>query len=171
MKKHLLPAAVALTLIVGSCTKNAETPQAIAQAPTEKVATYGDTITAEGAITAEKLPSLLASQDSAKAKVATNVLEVCQAKGCWMKVAVEGQEPMRVTFKNYGFFMPKDIVGKEVVFEGVALKDTISVEDQRHFAEDAGKSKEEIAAITKPKPSITFVASGVQVKEGEAKDN
>jgi hypothetical protein len=134
---------------------------------TEKVSTYGQKFKPEGAIAAAVLPQLLATKDSAKMIVTSNVLEVCQVKGCWMNVAVEGQEPMRVTFKNYGFFMPKDIVGKEVIFEGVALRDTLSVEDLRHFAEDAGKSKEEIAAITAPKPSITFVASGVRIKNEE----
>ncbi|WP_242693057.1 DUF4920 domain-containing protein [Sabulibacter ruber] len=165
MKTYLYPAALALLVVMASCTKNTEEQKTASTATPEKVTTYGDKFSAEGAISAAELPALLTSQDSAKAKVATSIVDVCQAKGCWMNVAVEGQEPMRVTFKNYGFFMPKDIAGKEVVFEGVALRDTVSVEDQRHFAEDAGKSKEEIAAITKPKPSITFVASGVQVKE------
>ncbi|RNI22368.1 DUF4920 domain-containing protein [Rufibacter latericius] len=165
MKKLLFSTALALSVLLGNCTQNGDSPQNTAKASTAKVKIYGDKITPEGALNASELPKLLADQDSAKAKVATNVVQVCQAKGCWMEVAVEGHEPMRVTFKNYGFFMPKDIVGKEVVFEGIALKDTVSVADQRHFAEDAGKSKEEIAAITSPKPSITFVASGVQVKE------
>ncbi|MBC3540270.1 DUF4920 domain-containing protein [Rufibacter sediminis] len=165
MKKLLFPAALAFSVLLGNCAQNSEKPKATASLPPAKVKIYGDTLEAKGAIDAAELPKLLVNQDSAQAKVATKVLEVCQAKGCWMEVDVKGQNPMRVTFKNYGFFMPKDIVGKEVVFEGVALKDTVSVADQRHFAEDAVKSKEEIAAITAPKPSITFIATGVQVKE------
>ncbi|WP_181305276.1 DUF4920 domain-containing protein [Rufibacter sp. XAAS-G3-1] len=165
MKKLLFSAVVVFPLFLGSCAQNTETAPTESTASPVKVSTYGNKITSEGAISAAELPKLLTNQDSAQAKVASNVLDVCQAKGCWMEVAVQGQEPMRVSFKNYGFFMPKDIVGKEVVFEGVALRDTVSVADQRHFAEDAGKSKEEIAAITAPKPSITFVATGVQVKD------
>ncbi|WP_190300408.1 DUF4920 domain-containing protein [Rufibacter hautae] len=165
MKKLLYPSALVLALLLANCARNPETPGSAAKAATQPVKTFGTKVTPTNAITAAQLPVMLERQDSAKATIATNVLEVCQAKGCWMKVAVEGQEPMRVTFKNYAFFMPKDIVGKEVVFEGVAFRDTVSVADQRHFAEDAGQSKEEIAAITKPKASITFVASGVQVKQ------
>ncbi|WP_210464623.1 DUF4920 domain-containing protein [Rufibacter roseolus] len=165
MKKLLFPASLALALLFGNCARNPEAPASAAQNSAQPVKTFGTKITTKNAIAATQLPTMLETQDSAKATIAANVLEVCQAKGCWMKVALDGQEPMRVTFKNYAFFMPKNIVGKEVVFEGVAFRDTVSVADQRHFAEDAGKSKEEIAAINKPKATITFVASGVQVKE------
>jgi hypothetical protein len=165
MNRLLFTAALALPFLLGSCAKKSDAVDSVSQTSEEKVSTYGKKFISEGAIAPAEITSLLVNKDSVQAKVATNVLEVCQAKGCWMNVAVEGQEPMRVTFKNYGFFMPKDIVGKEVVFEGVALRDTVSVEDQRHFAEDAGKSKEEIAANKTPKPSITFVANGVQVKQ------
>ncbi|WP_240337078.1 DUF4920 domain-containing protein [Rufibacter psychrotolerans] len=170
MKKLLPVAAMIGLLVLGSCTKSTEPKETASAAQPEKVTAYGEKFSAQGAIAASVLPALLTHQDSAQAKVATQVLEVCQSKGCWMNVAVEGQDPMRVSFKNYAFFMPKDLAGKEVVFEGVAFRDTVSVEDQRHFAEDAGKSKEEIAAITQPKPSITFIASGVQVKEQARKN-
>ncbi len=71
---------------------------------------------------------------------------------------------MRVTFKDYGFFVPKDIAGKTVVVEGVAQKKTTPVSELRHYAEDAGKSKAEIAQITDPKNELAFVADGVIVK-------
>ncbi|MNY81520.1 hypothetical protein D3C86_2231200 [compost metagenome] len=71
---------------------------------------------------------------------------------------------MRVVFKDYAFFVPKDIAGKTVVFEGEAKKTTSSVEHLRHYAQDAGQSKEEIAKITEPKDELTFVAEGVIVK-------
>ena len=34
---------------------------------------------------------------------------------------------------------------------------------QRHYAEDAGKSKEEIEKITEPKIAYTFLADGVLI--------
>ena len=46
------------------------------------------------------------------------VTEVCKAKGCWMKVALENGEETMVKFKDYGFFVPKDMAGKEVVING-----------------------------------------------------
>ena len=99
-------------------------------------------------------------------KVRGTVQEVCQAKGCWMNIANdETGESMMVRFKDYGFFMPKDIAGREVIIEGQASFQETSVEELRHYAEDAGKSAEEIAAITEPKRELSFLASGVILLE------
>jgi hypothetical protein len=93
------------------------------------------------------------------------VIEVCQAKGCWMTLKLENGEEAMVKFKDYGFFMPKDIAGKEVILNGKAFVNEVPVEEQRHYAEDAGKSKEEVAAITEPKKTYSFEADGVLIKE------
>jgi len=59
--------------------------------------------------------------------------------------------------------MPKDLAGQQVVMLGKAYRETTSVEDLKHFAEDEGKSAEEIAAITEPKTELKFMASGVMI--------
>jgi hypothetical protein len=41
--------------------------------------------------------------------------------------------------------------------------DTTTVEELKHFAEDDGKSKEEIEKITEPKIEMVFEASGVKL--------
>ena len=83
----------------------------------------------------------LNSQDSLNAVVKAKVSEVCQAKGCWMNL-VDNQgatdEQLFVKFKDYAFFVPKDISGKEVLIEGVAYKEVTSVDELKHYAEDAG---------------------------------
>jgi len=107
----------------------------------------------------------MVNQEKLETKVTGTVESVCQAKGCWMKVVTADGQTMRVTFKDYGFFVPKDIAGKTVVFEGEAKMKTTPVAELRHYAEDAGKSKEEIAKITEPKHELTFVAEGVIVKK------
>jgi hypothetical protein len=71
---------------------------------------------------------------------------------------------MRVTFKDYGFFVPKDSKGKEVVIEGIAMRKVTPVDELRHYAEDAGKSPEEVAAITEPVQELAFEAVGVLLK-------
>jgi hypothetical protein len=74
-------------------------------------------------------------------------------------------DTLRITFKDYGFFVPKSgMEGKEVVFAGIAKNDVTSVETLQHFAKDGGASEEEIATITEPKSEINFVASGVLIK-------
>ena len=93
------------------------------------------------------------------------VEEVCQAKGCWMQVDVGATDPVMVKFKDYGFFVPKDLGGKRVVVNGVAFVSETSVEEQQHYAKDAGKTEAEIAAITTPKASLGFTASGVKISE------
>jgi hypothetical protein len=48
--------------------------------------------------------------------------------------------------------------------KGYATVDTVDVEMLRHFAEDAGKSQDEIDAITEPEYELTFEATGVLIK-------
>jgi hypothetical protein len=80
-----------------------------------------------------------------------------------MYLELPNGETMFVNFKDYEFFMPKDLAGKKVVLDGFAERKETSVEDLKHFAEDAKKSAEEIAKITKPKKEIVFEAKGVVI--------
>lgn len=122
---------------------------------------FGETISEEGAIPFDALLVKMNDTDSLDAKVMGTVESVCQAKGCWMNIqSAEGQE-MFVQFKDYGFFMPKDIAGREVIMDGYAYRETTSVEELRHYAADEGLSQEEIDAITEPKEELKFLASGV----------
>lgn len=137
---------------------------AFAQEPTVASAgvTYGAGTTAESAISVQDLPGKM-KENAFQGKITAVVTEVCQEKGCWMKIQREKNTPMMVKFKDYGFFMPKNIVGKKVVLEGVATEKEISIDQLRHYAEDAGKSKAEIKKIKKPQKDIQFTASGVLV--------
>ena len=126
---------------------------------------YGKKITEVNAIPATELTTKMADKAQMPAKVEGTVESVCKVKGCWMKVKTGDGQTMRVTFKDYGFFVPKDIVGKTVVVEGTAETTTTPVADLRHFAQDAGKSKAEIEKITEPEKALTFVADGVIVKK------
>jgi len=83
-----------------------------------------------------------------------------------MKVDLgKGEEQLFVRFKDYGFFMPLEGEKSDVIVHGKAFVSEISVEKLRHYAEDAGQSKEEIAKITKPQLQFNFEADGVFVKE------
>lgn len=137
---------------------------AMAQAPksAEKGVTYGAGTTAENAISINELDNKI-EDNKFSGKVTGKVVEVCQEKGCWMKLEKANGEKLMVKFKDYAFFMPKDLVGKEVVLEGEASVKEVSVKQQRHYAEDAGKSKEEIKKITEPKREMLFMAKGVLV--------
>ena len=124
---------------------------------------FGEGITMSEFMDMEGLLTSIAGQDSIKTVLHATVSEVCQAKGCWMHLvsAETGDQSVFVKFKDYGFFMPKDIAGREVLVEGYAYNEETSVDELRHYAEDAGASEEEIAAITEPKQELKFMASGV----------
>lgn len=162
---------LALSFVAFSCKneKSEEKPLAEAEEIAINYQTFGDKISDENVLTKtemiEKYKSLK-SGDTINLKFAATVKEVCQKKGCWMKVDM-GEDETMIRFKDYGFFMPKDITGQEIIVNGKAYVEEMSVEDQRHFAEDGGKSAEEIAAITAPKRTLAFEADGVLIPEVE----
>ena len=145
-------------------TETAATAPAV-ETPTVTGKTYGAAITAEGAQPLSALGTVLGTQDSAQVKLVGKADAVCQAKGCWLTMKTpEGQE-MRVRFKDYAFFVPKDISGKTVVINGWAHRETVPVSDLQHYAQDAGKSDKEVAAITQPQQQLNFEADGVLVAD------
>jgi hypothetical protein len=107
----------------------------------------------------------MSTSDTLVVKFSAVVTEVCKAKGCWMKLQLGNGNETMVKFKDYGFFVPQELVGKDVIINGSAYVEEMSVADQRHFARDGGKSEEEIAGITKAVKKYAFEADGVRIKE------
>ncbi len=168
----LLCAGFFLTACGGeTATADADTAKpATTEAAALVAGTFGAEFTAEEVLPANQL---LASYqetelaDTLQTTLRGTVNEVCQAKGCWMTIAAGTDAEMMVKFKDYGFFMPKDISGREVIMHGMAYYQITPVEELRHYAEDAGKSADEIAMITEPKKELHFLADGVQLLDGE----
>jgi hypothetical protein len=125
---------------------------------------YGASFDTANAVSAATLTSDAAEPASANAgNLRGRVAEVCQEKGCWMKLETANGEKLMVRFKNYGFFVPKDLKGKEVIIHGTSMMKEVSVAQQKHYAEDAGLSKQEIEKIQVPKKERHFIAVGVFV--------
>ena len=125
--------------------------------------TYGEVIKPNGAIAIAELPGKLAKQETIQTKIKGKVIEVCPKKGCWLALEMPDSSKVFVKMKDYGFFVPVEMIGKTVVLDGEAALKTTSVSELQHYAEDAKKSKEEIAAITKPQKEIRFTAKGIVV--------
>lgn len=126
---------------------------------------FGKKIDDKGAITMAELTEKMQGKSELRdVKVTAKITEVCQEMGCWMNVEKEDGSVMFVKMKDHEFFLPKDTAGKTVIMSGVAMMNTTSVEDLRHIAEDAKKSKEEIEKITEPKFELTFDADGVIIR-------
>ena len=131
---------------------------------------YGEVISEDGALTLAVLDGKLDGVDSVEVKLKATIDKTCEKKGCWMTVTDDEGNEVRVTFKDYGFFVPTEgAEGKEVIISGYAHRKITELDMLKHFAEDAGKSQEEIDAITEPKVEITFVANGVIIFEKEEK--
>ncbi len=126
---------------------------------------FGEGVKKGDVITTAQVDAKLGQSTKKDMKVTGVVTLVCQKKGCFMNLETPNGQTMRVSFKDYAFFMPKDLAGKKVVIDGFAERTETSVEDLKHIAEDAKKSPEEIAKITAPKKEIVFEAKGVVILE------
>lgn len=127
---------------------------------------FGANISTEGAKPFETVfEELKKNPKGVNALLTGKISDVCQNKGCWMQVETEDKkQSLHITFKDYGFFVPKDASGKTAFFKGIAKYDTTTVEDLRKAAKEEGKSDAEIKKITKPEINVSFVAEGVVIK-------
>ena len=160
MKKNLFFALLTISLM-WACGSNQTT---VAGQETEGM-TFGEAISADGAIPLADMVSQLASKDTVFTKVAGTVESVCKKKGCWMNIVNDNGDEVFVKFKDYGFFMPLDCEGAKVVMDGYATVEETSVEELRHYAEDEGQTAEQIAEITEPVREMKFMAHGVVMTE------
>ncbi|MBD2716900.1 DUF4920 domain-containing protein [Microvirga sp. STR05] len=167
--QHFVFAAALLSL--AACQSSPATETAATDKPATETPvlltgkTYGAAVNSEGAKPLSELNQVLGTQDSAQVKLIGKADAVCQAKGCWMTMKTPDGREMRVRFKDYAFFVPKDIAGKTVVINGWAHREEVPVSDLQHYAKDAGKSEKEIAAITKPEQQLNFEADGVLIAD------
>ncbi|MDQ3071938.1 MAG: DUF4920 domain-containing protein [Bacteroidota bacterium] len=126
--------------------------------------TYGKKVTAAGAISGKDLKEQMGKSTEYEAKVKGEIVKVCQKEGCWLRLDMGDGTNMQVNMKGHSFFVPKDLAGEVAIVEGRAYTDTISVDKLRHYAEDEGKSAEEIASINDPEVNIVFDAEGVLIE-------
>ncbi|WP_242158251.1 DUF4920 domain-containing protein [Aestuariivivens sediminis] len=150
-----------------SCKNEAEKQMDEDHGAAPKYVSFGKKITADDAEWAKSMLSYyhtLKVGDTMTSKFKATVSDVCQVKGCWMKLTLDDKSEVMVRFKDYGFFVPKTIKNKEVIVSGLAYIDELTVEDQRHYAEDAGQPSDEISRITEPKHIFAFEADGVLLK-------
>jgi hypothetical protein len=134
-----------------------------AQDKPESKTSWGSKIVLKDALTLTEAIKNFKTIGNKEILVEGAVQKVCEEKGCWMGIG-DGNLKVRVTFKNYGFFVPTDLVGKKAMIQGVLEHTTMSVADARHYAKDSGAGANEVAAITKPVEEFRLVASGVELK-------
>lgn len=98
-------------------------------------------------------------QSDGQVALKTTVAQVCQKKGCFF-IAQDDHYTARVTFRDYGFFIPTDSQGKQVVLLGDFSVETLSEEQAKHYAEDAGDHPD---SVTGEQEEYSVVATSIMV--------
>ena len=125
-----------------------------------EISFYGDKINFENISEFSEIKSNVSNNSI---KIEGDILSSCPKKGCWMEVKFD-TDTVFVKFKDYGFFVPKQgAEGKSAIVNGNISVDTLSIAQLKHYAKDAGKSKDEISKISKPEITISFLADGVVI--------
>ena len=92
--------------------------------------------------------------------------KVCQMKGCWLELMPAGESRgVRVTFENYGFFVPKDSMGWTARLEGKFVREELSKGEVDHLVgEGATLEKQPDGTAVQ----ISFVARAVELRQPTA---
>ncbi len=112
------------------------------------------------------ITKLMASPTEFEGKTVTveaPVRKACTKKGCWMELTgVDAKGPgIRVTFKDYGFFVPLDSEGSRAKVEGVVKVAELSDARAKHYEGEG-------ATVPKGKDGkyreVQLVATGVELR-------
>ena len=126
-----------------------------------QILSYGVNIEEGSIIENSQIENLFVTKEKFNAKLKAKVTDVCQMKGCWMKLDIGNEKEIMVNFKDYSFFVPKNIIGKKVVVSGEAFKRNISVDELKHYARDRGEKELAVSLIVEPKEIYSLTAKGV----------
>ncbi|AEI62223.1 DUF4920 domain-containing protein [Corallococcus macrosporus] len=116
---------------------------------------------------AVKLADVLArpqAHDGKTVLLEGQVRKACERKGCWMELAASGQDKgpgVRVTFKDYGFFVPLDSAGSQARVEGVLKVAELSDSRAQHYESEGAIVPR--GADGKPR-EVQLVATGVELR-------
>ena len=158
MKKIVLLLAV-LVVFIACKEKNKEDV---------KYASFGDKITSENVLSKEEMYKKfkgLKKGDTIQVKFNSKINKVCKKKGCWMSLDLGKGEESLVRFKDYGFFMPLNSDDREVIVQGKAYLDVVTVAELQHYAKDENLSQEEIDKITEDEVTFAVESTGVLMVE------
>lgn len=148
---------------LSSCKK-----ETITSNSSDDYAIFGDSISADKAITNEEMLVLydkLKPGDTLNIKFKSKIKSVCKKKGCWMTLELPSGKEVFVKFKDYAFFVPKNSQNENAIVNGKAFVNVESVEELKHYAKDEGKSQAAIDSIITPKTTYAFLADGVLIKK------
>ena len=98
-------------------------------------------------------------EDGRKVLVEGVVRRACTQMGCWMELApVEGGQGVRVTFKDYGFFVPTDSAGAKARVQGTVKVAQLSAAQAEHLRAEGG------SMAAGAQREVQLVATGVELR-------
>jgi hypothetical protein len=144
-----------------TCTGNHDQAAAAPVKP-EAFLTRGEKLKGLQSVTLDKLLNAPAEFEGKAVQVEARVRKACEKKGCWMELAPTDKGPgVRVTFKDYGFFVPLDSAGSMAKVEGTVKVAELAPERAKHFEAEGAK-------IAKGKDGkyreVQLVALGVELR-------
>ena len=166
--KNLILLFAAATISFASCNNTATTDKKTDKDSTATASFAGKAFENTNAISIAEAVAQINAGKEFKGIVEGRIMDVCQAKGCWANLELPAGQTIKVLFRDANgdeFGIDKNSKGKMIDINGVGYMDTTSVEMLKHYAEDEGASKEEIAKIKNPEIKPVFTASGAFVKQ------
>lgn len=139
-------------------------PAAVTEAAPAARQTFGTPL---GQSVAARLDDVLKAPDkfaNQTVLVEGEVRRACTRKGCWMELS-QAQDPAapgcRVTFKDYGFFVPTDSAGSKARVEAKVETKLVKAAMVQHLEEEGAKfaSKEPDGSAHE----VRLVATGVEL--------
>ena len=124
--------------------------------------TRGEPLKGAPAVTLAALLAKPQPHDGKTVRLEGQVRKACTKKGCWMELA-EGAKGagVRVTFKDYGFFVPLDSAGASARVEGVVKVTELSESMAKHYEAEGAQVPR--GADGKPR-EVQLVATGVELR-------
>jgi hypothetical protein len=117
-----------------SCEKAEGGASGATAAKAGEVILRGDKLKGAPKVELASLLSKPADSDGKTVQLEGKVRKACSRKGCWMELAAGDKGPgVRVTFKDYGFFVPLDSAGSTAKVEGVVKVAALSDETAKHY--------------------------------------
>lgn len=165
---------LALVLVAGCAETATDAPPETPVAPADYTP-FGEPVALDDG-TPTVTPSTLltdpAAYDGEIVRVEGTIAEMCKMMGCWLTLRdtdAETGETVRVRVPTdeegeYVYTFPTDLGMIDAIVEGTVSVDTMGVDELRHYAEDEGRSQEEIDAITEPQPTVVLTAHGALVE-------
>lgn len=120
--------------------------------------------------TVEEMVAILSENGSFKGKVTVIIAEVCQKAGCWITFENSEDESIRVFFRDHFTIPTNTLIGTEAILYGTTIRDTLSIDFQKHLLDDAKEAGEKVAQaeydkITEDLIEITFDCEAVLVRK------